>query len=163
MDYTTALYYTFSTIAQTLGAAIALLGAFVLFRLQSLNAEMEGSSELLWNMSGGEHFILIRNAHFSKQFGEVLRHTNDAAAFYGKHEEAMRIRALLHDSWENRNSLMRWFLLTLILTVGLIFFSVVILSFVPRIQGVGIIFALGLAWFLLCLISCAILVKKAVG
>ena len=29
-----ALYYTFSTIAQTLGGAIALLGAFVFYRLQ---------------------------------------------------------------------------------------------------------------------------------
>ncbi len=31
-----ALFYTFSTIAQTLAAAIALLGAFALYRLQSI-------------------------------------------------------------------------------------------------------------------------------
>jgi hypothetical protein len=30
----TALYYTFSTISQTLAGAIALLGAFVLYRFQ---------------------------------------------------------------------------------------------------------------------------------
>lgn len=36
-----ALFYTFSTIAQTLGGAIALLGAFVLYRLQSISNELE--------------------------------------------------------------------------------------------------------------------------
>jgi hypothetical protein len=33
----TALYYTFSTIAQTLAGSFAMLGAFVLFKIQSLN------------------------------------------------------------------------------------------------------------------------------
>jgi len=40
MDATT-LYYTFSTIAQTLAAAFAFVGAFVLFRLQGINQEIE--------------------------------------------------------------------------------------------------------------------------
>jgi hypothetical protein len=35
-----ALLYTFSTMAQTLGGAIALLSAFVLYRFQSLDAAM---------------------------------------------------------------------------------------------------------------------------
>lgn len=39
-----ALFYTFSTISQTLAGAIALLGAFVLYRLQSLNLEIEEES-----------------------------------------------------------------------------------------------------------------------
>ena len=34
----TALFYTFSTIAQTLAASIAFLGAFALYRLQALDA-----------------------------------------------------------------------------------------------------------------------------
>ena len=40
-----ALLYTFSTIAQALGGAIALLAAFVLYRLQSLD-------KLMWECSG---------------------------------------------------------------------------------------------------------------
>ena len=36
-----ALFYTFSTIAQTLGAAIASLGAFALYRLQTIGATLE--------------------------------------------------------------------------------------------------------------------------
>src|SRR5215471_2733385 len=35
----TAFFYTFSTIAQALAGAIALLAAFVLFKLQSMDAE----------------------------------------------------------------------------------------------------------------------------
>jgi hypothetical protein len=34
------LYYTFSTIAQALGGAIGLMGAFVLYRLQSIDQEL---------------------------------------------------------------------------------------------------------------------------
>ena len=40
-------FYTFSTIAQTLAGAIALLAAFVLYWLQLLNAEIENNSKTL--------------------------------------------------------------------------------------------------------------------
>jgi hypothetical protein len=43
----TALYYTFSTIAQALAAAIALLGAFTLYRLQLLAAAMPEAAAIL--------------------------------------------------------------------------------------------------------------------
>jgi hypothetical protein len=41
------LYYIFSTIAQTLAGAIAFLGAFVLFRLQSIAHSLRSNAELL--------------------------------------------------------------------------------------------------------------------
>jgi len=41
------LYYTFSTIAQSLAGAIAFLGAFVLFRLQAISHLLSSSAELL--------------------------------------------------------------------------------------------------------------------
>ena len=37
----TTLYYTYSTIAQTLAGAFGILGAFVLFRLQSINQSIK--------------------------------------------------------------------------------------------------------------------------
>lgn len=43
----TALYYGFSTIAQTLAAAIALIGALVLYKLQLLSLGMESSGKYL--------------------------------------------------------------------------------------------------------------------
>jgi hypothetical protein len=43
-----AFFYTWSTIAQALAGAVALLGAFVLFKLQSLDAElMEHAREVI--------------------------------------------------------------------------------------------------------------------
>jgi hypothetical protein len=51
-----ALLYTFSTIAQTLGGAIALLSAFVLYRFQSLDASMAKEAKELrarFAMGGG--------------------------------------------------------------------------------------------------------------
>ena len=41
MNFENALYYTFSTVAQSLGAAISLLGAFVLLRYQMINATLQ--------------------------------------------------------------------------------------------------------------------------
>jgi hypothetical protein len=43
----TTLYYTFSTIAQALAGAVAFLGAFVLFRLQSIAHQLRLSADLL--------------------------------------------------------------------------------------------------------------------
>src|SRR5439155_13188719 len=40
-----ALYYTFSTIAQTLAGAMALLAAFLLYRLQVLNRAIDSDAE----------------------------------------------------------------------------------------------------------------------
>jgi hypothetical protein len=42
-----ALYYTFSTIAQALAAAMALLAAFTLYRLQSIDTQCVGAAENL--------------------------------------------------------------------------------------------------------------------
>jgi len=44
-----ALYYTFSTIAQTLAGAIALLAAFALYRLQSLDNIIEEKCSFVFN------------------------------------------------------------------------------------------------------------------
>ena len=43
------LLYEFSTIAQALGGAFALLAAFVLYRFQSLSASMSQDSKGLWS------------------------------------------------------------------------------------------------------------------
>jgi hypothetical protein len=41
-----ALFYAFSTIAQSLAAAIGLLAVFILYRLQSLNSELESITSM---------------------------------------------------------------------------------------------------------------------
>lgn len=39
------LYYTFSTIAQALAGAVALLGAFVLYKVQSIDRELHDAAD----------------------------------------------------------------------------------------------------------------------
>src|SRR5437016_2359740 len=43
----TALYYTFSTIAQALAAAMALLAAFALYALQTIDSKCAGATEII--------------------------------------------------------------------------------------------------------------------
>jgi hypothetical protein len=73
------LYYTFSTIAQSLAGAIAFLGAFVLFRLQAISHMLNSSAELLARAWMGDSEIqravaardypvaLLRAEHLVKQ------------------------------------------------------------------------------------------------
>jgi hypothetical protein len=49
-NYETSLYYTFSTIPQTLAAAFGILGAFVLFRLATLRNAVEASDDCIRGM-----------------------------------------------------------------------------------------------------------------
>jgi hypothetical protein len=49
-NYETSLYYTFSTIPQTLAAAFGILGAFVLFRLATLWKAVEASDDCIRGM-----------------------------------------------------------------------------------------------------------------
>jgi hypothetical protein len=81
-DMASALYYTLSTIAQTLAAALALLAAFVLFLFQSYHGPMRERMMELFNQSGmfskeadrarledyrkAEHF-----AAFAQMFGDA--------------------------------------------------------------------------------------------
>jgi len=52
------IFYTFSTMAQTLAGAIALLGAFVLYRLQSLRSDIEiDSGEIVQGYPAIVHYI----------------------------------------------------------------------------------------------------------
>lgn len=45
----TALFYTYSTIAQTLAGAFGILGAFILFRLQALNQVLKSVCSSIYN------------------------------------------------------------------------------------------------------------------
>jgi hypothetical protein len=69
----TAVYYTFSTIAQTLGALVGLLGAFALFRMQSLDGQIRTLCIHVAHAVGqpSELFDLINNEDFG-QFDKAL-------------------------------------------------------------------------------------------
>ncbi|MBA7573342.1 hypothetical protein ES708_15138 [subsurface metagenome] len=47
----TALYYVYSTIAQTLAGAFGILGAFTLFHLQGIHQSIKGTCSVIYNSS----------------------------------------------------------------------------------------------------------------
>ncbi len=49
------LYYTYSTIAQTLAGAFGILGAFVLFRLQGINQKLKTICSFIYNGASDQH------------------------------------------------------------------------------------------------------------
>jgi uncharacterized membrane protein len=77
-----ALLYTFSTIAQTLGGAIALLSAFVLYRFQSLDASMAKEAQELrpeFQMAGGNaaEYDRIESAGDYKELLESIKNRGE--------------------------------------------------------------------------------------
>jgi hypothetical protein len=59
----TAVYYEYSTIAQALAAAMALLAAFAMFRLKSIDEECKGAASAVEGATGGgdqlrQHYLV---------------------------------------------------------------------------------------------------------
>ncbi len=163
-----ALFYTFSTIPQILAGAIALLGAFILYRLQSLNTEVEEKSSTVLNFYKNSLRSKLWNLHVKGRYKEIFDKTklippknlNDSRYFELHH---YRLGELLN----SKKSLLVSFKFSLGLTVALITVSVIILSLTPKYSGriyfILPIFSIGILWLLLCLISYAVLIKKALN
>jgi len=66
----TALYYTFSTIAQTLAGSFAMLGAFVLFKIQSLNEGFRNIGNLLTPVS--RYIAHIDDAYYLEDWNKYI-------------------------------------------------------------------------------------------
>src|ERR1044072_8524572 len=84
-----ALYYTFSTIAQTFASAIALLAAFVLYRFQILSSALETHANDLRKQYSEESDLVLSNSFVVKGdfdgFVEYLtKHTIDVTASDGR-------------------------------------------------------------------------------
>ena len=164
-DVATTLYYTFSTVAQSLAAAIALLGAFVLFRMQTLSAEIERRSDALLDL--GLDTAVKRaatDAHARGDVRSVLEITSvqitvpDSRVEYARR----RLRALLR----HERSLMFAFWVSTLLTVALVTCALVAVSRVPEIIDAGwdgFLVDASIGWFLGCLVSYAWVMRTALG
>lgn len=158
-----ALYYTFSTIAQCLAGAIALLGAFVLYRLETLHAEKANRSEAILAPLGGTDRREDANAaHARGDFASVLEISQvvitrpDPAIAYARR----RLKAI----GAHERSLMTWFWICLVLTLGTISFSIAALAVTPRLLRAEIAeetLGTGLSIFFACLGSYALLLRNA--
>ena len=158
-----ALYYTFSTIAQCLAGAIALLGAFVLWRLETLHAEKSQRSEqILAPLSGSARDEDAKAAYARGDFASVLDISQvvitrpEPRVAYSR----MRLKAIT----AHETSLMRWFWIALFTSVATISLSVAALAATPRILEAGFgdeTLAAGVGSFVACLLTYALLMRAA--
>jgi hypothetical protein len=162
------IFYTFSTIAQTLAGAIALLGAFVLYRLQLLNGDIESDSNAVmygYMMEGVNqaHRAEIGALHDEARYREVLDFAMKNLLPEGL-PQATTEKVRLSRNLNQKVSLLRIFWISLWLTVGLIAISVIFLTTAPLIAYSNtrsiVVLAGGLIWFCACLCSYGALIRK---
>jgi len=158
-----ALYYTFSTIAQTLAGAMALLAAFLLYRLQVLNRAIDSDAERISSALKPYHGRADEMLR-SQEYVALLRAAEKGYFPQGNppvQQERERLTRLLH----TKKSLMRRFKIALYLTAGLITFSIVALVATPQIMSslalTYTIFALGLLGFVACMLSYIAVLQSA--
>src|SRR5437763_1132352 len=128
----TALYYTFSTIAQTLAAAIALLAAFLLYRLQTIAHAIDQHVNKLVQFFGGQERLDLDELDAQGKHDEFLaysRQHHTPAVVEHVRIPHLRLAALL----TYRRAIFRTFYFSLWLTVGLVAGSVAVLVFTPAI------------------------------
>ena len=184
MDANT-LYYTFSTISQTLAGAIGLLGAFVLYRIQSLNEAMRNNSKVLKEkmpvIIAGYHksdYINSVNASldisFAKEnyneFIEIANNIKDENNKFFETDTAknfLKIASASIHFFPLKNNLIKELKKALILTVILISYSVIVLALTPIIVNScnilpAIILTLGVFGMVLCLVLYSNIVYTAI-
>ena len=131
-----ALYYTFSTIAQALAAAIALLGAFTLYRLQLLQAAMLEADTILQTHTSANR-AAIDAAYIVADYNRVFELVRAADA----KTQLTEIRAGLEKFSRllgEKRSVLRTFQVGLVASVLVILGSVIVLSFAPLIVRSGL-------------------------
>lgn len=152
----TALYYTFSTIAQTLAGGIALLAAFVLYRLNILNEEMRWNGGVL---AGGINTGEARTLNGEARYHELLdlaARSNNA----GRPTEFRRLKLLV----PFRRSLLCLFRFSISITAVVIFASVFFIPFAPKQQKTDFIACVAwliIAGFGVCIGSYARLIRTS--
>jgi hypothetical protein len=172
----TTLYYTFSTIAQTLAGAIALLGAFILYRLQKLNNGLDDHAKFIRKQYSEEEDLVFLNSFIVKgEYKKFLKYTKvkpvsaftDPAPYSTEDGQSYLtdVQAKMRELLALRKSFIRSFTVSLFLTVSLIASSVVALAITPSLNSRNNLrtgsLSLAIVWFLACLISYVSLLRKS--
>jgi hypothetical protein len=159
-----ALFYTFSTIAQTLAAAIALLAAFLLYRLQVLVSEIDDNFDRICRPLEFLQGYKVRNMNYAHDYYAVLKladETQFPKDSFTAEDERTRLPILLN----KKKSILNSFWFALYLTAGLIIFSIFVLIVTPQIANssclLWFVFVLGFLWFASCITSYLVFLKKA--
>ena len=128
-----ALYYTFSTVAQTLGGAIALLGAFVFYRLQGLNSSISHIvTQQILQHDFGQTRPKLDELNAQGKHDDFLKEVRLSSASVGPEHLRTPI-ARLDELVAAKSSLLASFRLSLNLTVTATALSVTFLACAPYI------------------------------
>ena len=133
-----ALFYTFSTIAQTLAAAIALLGAFALYRLQTIGVALHDlavsaiqpylPNDTALKLCGEEDFSALEE--YLRKTPPVNPDNANAPYYLGKRNAfAHHVATLM-----SIQCLLKW---TLAITVFVIAGAVTVLAITPKLITVA--------------------------
>jgi hypothetical protein len=163
-----ALFYTFSTIPQVLAAAIALLAAFVLYRLQSTNSQIEEKSSTIQQGCLDVRTNGLWELHVDEKYEEVF---NNAENFRPTNEDDLRLyvlhRTKLGKLIQSKKDILSSFIFSLIITISLIIASLIVLPFTTCIKSnfcaTWTIFSVGILWFIVCIVSYGILAKRTIS
>jgi hypothetical protein len=166
----TTLYYTFSTISQTLAGAIGLLGAFVLFRLQSIDNELEDVSLTVLNCYSPspdrDAFATLRNNRRYTEVVEFMKshaYTDPSATSPYVASRCQQLPFLV----AHKGTVHWWLRASLVLTVGLIVASVAVLALTPRVvvdpKAVRVVLLVGWIWLVLCFVAYAKLLTVTIN
>lgn len=182
-----ALYYTFSTIPQVLAGAIALLGAFVLFKVHSVHDKLSGKSgrmyEELWKRfknHGTIHeeipdlkamMVLLQHGRNYQEIHDYWIQENNIEAVTTKMspETGGFFKRLFEDfkeSLKEKRTVLRWFKCSLWATIPLILLSVTALPLIPKYLlctwwMVPTIIA-SILWLTMCFLFYGILIYKTI-
>jgi hypothetical protein len=152
----TVLYYTFSTIAQTLAGLFALLAAFVLYRLSILNDEMSFNGGVLADGIKTDEARTLNGEGRYQELLDMAARSNNA----GRPTQFRRLKLLV----PFHRSLLCWFVFSSSITAIVIFASVFFIPFAPKQQKSDCIAWAAwsvIAGFGICIGSYAILINKS--
>lgn len=134
----TTLYYTYSTIAQTLAGAFGILGAFTLFHLQSINQSLKGVCSTIYHLSPNPSGI-IELSFLREDWSSFLDNLNEygMSALLGPAgidtEEYELLRSGLNHEINYKKGVIKHLKTTAYLTAIAIVLSLIALAFVPKL------------------------------
>jgi hypothetical protein len=145
-------YYTYSTMAQSLAGAFGFLAAVVLYRMQMLNSQLQ---VIATNMIGDPRTFVMepfRTLYAYHRWTQFVRHVHmdqESRTPIFKDLNFMDLGAMDHASRQIQ-MIRRWFIISMILTVGGIALSLGALFLMAWLQSLFML-ALLLGWGMLSL------------
>lgn len=139
VDLESALFYSMSTVAQTLSAAMGLLGAIVLFALQESTRSIERAAKRLIEVPHpGVSSLYLRHLLTRRSFHEVARRYGELLQTGGSTEtstEGLVYYATLSWELDHDNALRRAFWIALVLSGIVVAFSLICCALAPQLAA----------------------------